>query len=112
VAQDEPLTLRAAVVPQPTGELRRGVLPCAVRTRTLRLGIALCTVLAVVGSALVYWYSFHPFPTGAKAVVAMLFFAVVLGLVALYCAPRLRRPAVLDLVGAGDRDDEPVGERA
>ncbi|HEX4249471.1 MAG TPA: hypothetical protein VH008_16530 [Pseudonocardia sp.] len=30
----------------------------------------------------------------------------------LYCVLRLRRPAVLDLVGAGDRDDEPVGERA
>jgi len=82
---------------------------CAVRTRSLRTGIALSTVLAVVGSALVYWYSFHPFPTGAKAVVAALFFAVVLGLVALYCVLRLRRPAVLDLVGAGDRND--AGER-
>ncbi|HEX4359452.1 MAG TPA: APC family permease [Pseudonocardia sp.] len=90
---------------------------CAVRTRSVRTGIALCTLLAVVGSALVYWYSFHPFPTGAKAVVATLFFAVVLGLVALYCVLRLRRPAVLDLVGAADRDDvddrggEPAGER-
>jgi multisubunit Na+/H+ antiporter MnhB subunit len=78
----------------------------AARTRGLRAGIGLSALLAVAGSVLVYWYCFHPFPSGAKAVVAVLFFVAVLGLVTLYCVLRLRRPAVLDQLGAGDRDAE------
>jgi len=76
----------------------------AARTRGPRAGIGLSTLLAVAGSALVYWYCFHPFPSGAKAVVAVLFFVAVLGLITLYCVLLSRRPSALDQLAAGDRD--------
>lgn len=76
---------------------------CAIRTRSLKLGIGLATVFAALGSLLVYWYSFIPFPTGAKAAVAWLFFVVVLGIIALYCYLRTRKPHVLERLGDSDR---------
>lgn len=75
----------------------------AVRTRSLRTGVALSTILAVLGSGLIYWYSFHPFPAGPRAVVAWLFFVAVAGTIFLYCFLRIARPAVLDRVGDSDR---------
>lgn len=78
----------------------------AVRTRSLRLGIGLATVLAAVGAVLVYWYCFNPFPSGAEAVVAWLFFALALGFILCFCLLRLRRPAVLDRLGAADSEEK------
>lgn len=76
---------------------------CAVRTRSLRLGIGLATVFAALGSVLVFWYSFHPFPTGSKAVIAWLFFAAVLAIIGLYCYLRTRKPLVFARLGESDR---------
>jgi amino acid transporter len=76
---------------------------CAIRSRSLRLGIGLATVLAAIGSVLVYWYSFNPFPSGARGVVAWIFFATVLGYIALYCYLRLRKPLVFARIGESDR---------
>lgn len=74
----------------------------ALRSRTARPGILLCTLLAAGGSVLVYWFCFNPFPTGAKAVVAGLFFAVLVAVSVLFCVLRARRPEALDRLGKAD----------
>lgn len=75
----------------------------ALRTRSLRTGILLSSVLAALGAVLVYWYSFHPFPTGADGAVAWVFFAVALATIFGYCFLRLRKPLVLSQIGTSDR---------
>lgn len=77
---------------------------CAIRTHSMRLGIGLATVLAILGSIVVLWYSFVPFPTsGSDAVIAWLFIAAVLVFIALYCYLRTRKPTVLAQLGESDR---------
>lgn len=77
---------------------------CAVRTRSLRLGIGLATVLAILGSIIVLWYSFVPFPTGSDAVIAALFFVSIVAFIGMYCYLRTRKPAVLARLGESDRN--------
>ncbi len=78
----------------------------AARTRQLRPGIALATLLAAAGAILVYSFSFAPFPTGAKGVVAWLFFALLVGTVVLYRVLRRRHPQALDRLGGADAQDD------
>jgi len=85
----------------------------ATRTRSLRAGIALTTLVALSGIALVYWFSFHPFPQGAYGIVAWCFVGCVALAVIAYAALRLRWPAALARIGRSDRAagaDEPEPE--
>ncbi len=82
----------------------------AARTGSLRAGIALTTLVAMAGIALVYWFSFRPFPQGAYGVVAWVFAGCVVLAVSTYATLRLRWPAVLAKIGRTDRAaqaDEP-----
>jgi hypothetical protein len=85
----------------------------AARTRSLRAGIALTTLVALAGIVLVYWYSFHPFPQGAYGVVAWCFIGCVALAVVTYGTLRLGWPAALARIGRTDRagqadEQEPV----
>jgi amino acid transporter len=74
----------------------------AARTGSFRAGIALTTLVAAAGIALVYWFSFRPFPQGAYGVVAWCFAgSVALGVV-VYAVLRLRWPAALAKIGRTD----------
>jgi amino acid transporter len=75
----------------------------AARTRSLRAGIALTTLVAIAGIAVVYWFSFHPFPQGAYGVVAWCFFGCVAAAVGCYLALRFGWPAALARIGRTDR---------
>jgi len=77
----------------------------AAKTRSLRAGITLTVLVAVAGIALVYWFSFHPFPQGAYGVVAWIFAATVAAGVLTYAALRLNWPAALSRIGRSDRAD-------
>lgn len=77
---------------------------CAVRTRSVRAGIALAALVAVAGMVCVYYFSLHPFPTGGYGVVAWIFLTAVAVSVLLYVALRLIRPAALDRIGRSERD--------
>jgi hypothetical protein len=82
----------------------------AARTGSLRAGIALTTLVALAGTALVYWFSFRPFPQGAYGVVAWCFIGCVALAALSYAALRIRWPAVLAKIGHTDRAaraDEP-----
>jgi len=82
----------------------------AARTGSFRAGIALTTLVALAGIALVYWFSFRPFPQGAYGVVAWCFVGCVALAVIVYAALRLRWPAALAKIGRTDRAgqaDEP-----
>jgi amino acid transporter len=81
---------------------------CALRTGAARPGVMICTLLAAAGSVLVYWFCFHPFPTGAKAVVAGLFFAMVVAVFVMFWVLRARRPEALDRLGGADSDAGPT----
>ena len=75
----------------------------AARTRSLRAGIALTTLVAIAGIVLVYWFSFHPFPQGAYGVVAWCFFGCVTAAVGTYLTLRFGWPAALARIGRTDR---------
>ena len=75
----------------------------AARTGSLRAGIAATTLIALAGIALVYWFSFRPFPQGAYGVVAWFFIGCVALAVIAYAALRLRWPAALARIGRTDR---------
>jgi amino acid transporter len=75
----------------------------AARTRSLRAGIALTTLVALAGIVLVYWFSFHPFPQGAYGVVAWCFVGCVVAAVVTYAILRLGWPAALARIGRTDR---------
>lgn len=82
----------------------------AARTGSFRAGVALTTLVALAGLALVYWFSFRPFPQGAYGVVAWCFVGCVALAVIAYAALRLRWPAALARIGRTDRSaqaDEP-----
>ena len=82
----------------------------AARTGSFRAGIALTTLVALAGIALVYWFSFRPFPQGAYGVVAWCFIGCVALAVITYAALRIRWPAALARIGRTDRAaqaDEP-----
>lgn len=82
----------------------------AARTGSLRAGIALTTLVALAGIALVYWFSFRPFPQGAYGVVAWCFIGCVALAALTYAALRIRWPVVLAKIGCTDRAaraDEP-----
>jgi amino acid transporter len=82
----------------------------AARTGSFRAGIALTVLVALAGLALVYWFSFRPFPQGAYGVVAWCFVGCVALAVIAYAALRLRWPAALARIGHTDRAaqaDEP-----
>jgi hypothetical protein len=67
-------------------------------------------LVALAGLALVYWFSFRPFPQGAYGVVAWCFVGCVALAVIAYAALRLRWPAALARIGHTDRAaqaDEP-----
>jgi amino acid transporter len=75
----------------------------AARTRSLRAGIALTTLVAIAGIGLVYWFSFHPFPQGAYGVVAWVFVGCVAVAVGCYLTLRVGWPAALGRIGRTDR---------
>ncbi len=75
----------------------------AARTRSLRAGIALTTLVALAGIFLVYWYSFRPFPQGAYGVVAWCFAGCVVLAVITYVTLRLGWPDALAKIGRTDR---------
>jgi amino acid transporter len=75
----------------------------AARTRSLRAGIALTTLVAIAGIAGVYWFSFHPFPQGAYGVVAWVFFGCVAAAAGCYLTLRVGWPAALTRIGRTDR---------
>ena len=77
----------------------------AAKTRSLRAGITLTVLVAVAGIALVYWFSFHPFPQGAYGVVAWVFAGTVAAGAVTYVALRLNWPAALARIGRSDRAD-------
>jgi amino acid transporter len=82
----------------------------AARTRSLGAGIALTTLVALAGIALVYWFSFRPFPQGAYGVVAWCFVGCVVLAAGTYATLRVGWPAALTKIGRTDRDaraDEP-----
>jgi hypothetical protein len=82
----------------------------AARAGSFRAGIALTTLVALAGLALVYWFSFRPFPQGAYGVVAWCFVGCVMLAVIAYAALRFRWPAALARIGRTDRAaqaDEP-----
>ena len=82
----------------------------AARTGSFRAGIALTTLVALAGIALVYWFSFRPFPQGAYGVVAWCFVGCAALAVMTYAALRLAWPAALARIGRTDRAaqaDEP-----
>src|SRR6202041_1692058 len=67
----------------------------AARTGSFRAGIALTTLVALAGIALVYWFSFRPFPQGAYGVVAWCFAGCVVLAVITYLTLRVGWPAAL-----------------
>lgn len=83
----------------------------AVVRRTLGAGIVVFATLTVLGMAIMYFYSFNPFPRSPYSAVAWIFFLTVAATLAAYLVLRVRRSPALDRIGLNDRtshDEEGV----